>query len=205
MVEKKEQVDQEQDEAVMQQAVESSAEQKNDQKQQNQPEQEKEKSEVCFDYTEVDKMMATIEEKNRLLDEQAERYKRLQADYDNFRRRTRQEKEELSAIVAQGVIRELLPVVDNFERALTSASTQDAAGLLAGVEMIYRQFATALEKNGLTAIEAVGKMFDPQQHEAVMRVADDSQPEGTILEELQKGYSVQGKVVRPSMVKVAGN
>lgn len=205
MVEKKEQVDQEQDEAVMQQAVESSAEQKNDQKQQNQPKQDKEKPEVCFDYAEVDKMMATIEEKNRLMDEQAERYKRLQADYDNFRRRTRQEKEELSAIVAQGVIRELLPVMDNFERALASASTQDAAGLLAGVEMIYRQFATALEKNGLTAIEAVGKMFDPQQHEAVMQVADDSQPEGTILEELQKGYSVQGKVVRPSMVKVAGN
>ncbi|MEN6413311.1 MAG: nucleotide exchange factor GrpE [Veillonellales bacterium] len=201
MVEKKEQLDQEQDEAMLPQTAEPPAEQQADPEQEQ---QEKGNPEVCSNYAEIEKMRAAIEEKNRLLAEQAERYKRLQADYDNFRRRTRQEKEELSAIVAQGIIRELLPVVDNFERALASAATQDAAGLLSGVEMIYRQFAAALGKNGLTAIEAVGKIFDPQQHEAVMRVEDDSQPEGTILEELQKGYFVQGKVVRPSMVKVAG-
>jgi len=163
------------------------------------------KQEVCFDYQEVDQLMTTIEEKNRLLQEQNERYQRLQADFDNFRRRTRQEKEELSLLVCQNIIHELLPVLDNFERALSSDANQDAVGLRAGVEMIYRQFSTVLEKNGLEAIQAVGLQFDPQLHEAIMRVDDASQPDGTIIEELQKGYSVRGKVIRPSMVKVTGN
>jgi len=143
--------------------------------------------------------------KERLLEEANDRYKRLQADFDNFRRRTRQEKEELSNIVAQNVILELLPVIDNFERALGSVATQDADKMLSGVEMIYRQLAQVLEKSGLTTVEAVGKVFDPQQHEAVMRVEDAEQPDGTIVEELQKGYAVRGKVIRPSMVKVVSN
>jgi molecular chaperone GrpE len=164
-----------------------------------------ETKEVCFDQKEFDKMVETIEEKNRLLEEQTDRLKRLQADFENFRRRTRQEKEELSAIVAQGVILELLPVVDNFERALASADAQDAKVLLEGVNMIYRQLSGVLEKVGLAPIEAVGAIFDPQQHEAVMSVADEEQPDGVVLEELQKGYIVRGKVIRPSMVKVVNN
>jgi len=161
--------------------------------------------EVCFNYEEVDKMMAVIQEKNRLLEENTERLKRLQADFDNFRRRTRQEKEDLSSIVAQTLILELLPVLDNFERALSTASNQDAGGVLSGIEMIYRQFSRALEKNGLAAIEAVGSAFNPEQHEAVMRVEDSEKEDGTVVEELQKGYVVRGKVIRPSMVKVIAN
>lgn len=161
--------------------------------------------EVCFNYGDVDKMMAVLQEKNRLLEENTERLKRLQADFDNFRRRTRQEKEDLSSIVAQNIILELLPVLDNFERALSTASAQDAGGVLSGIEMIYRQFSRALEKNGLTAIEAVGSPFNPEQHEAVMRVEDSEKEDGTVVEELQKGYVVRGKVIRPSMVKVVGN
>lgn len=164
-----------------------------------------EEPEVCFNYGEVDKMMAVIEEKNRLLDESTERLKRLQADFDNFRRRTRQEKEELSNIVAQSLILELLPVLDNFERAMAAGNSQDAAGIRSGVEMIYRQFSNGLEKNGLTPIQAVGEAFNPERHEAVMRVEDSDKEEGTIIEELQKGYIVRGKVIRPSMVKVVGN
>lgn len=164
-----------------------------------------EEPEVCFNYGEVDKMMAIIEEKNRLLDESTERLKRLQADFDNFRRRTRQEKEELSNIVAQSLILELLPVLDNFERAMAAGNAQDAAGIRSGVEMIYRQFSNALEKNGLIPIQAEGEAFNPERHEAVMRVEDSEKEEGTIIEELQKGYLVRGKVIRPSMVKVAGN
>lgn len=155
------------------------------------------------DEMEKDKMQAELLEKERLLEESNDRYKRLQADFDNFRRRTRQEKEELSNIVAQNIILELLPVIDNFERAL-SASYQDEK-MLAGVEMIYRQLNQALEKNGLALVEAVGKAFDPQQHEAVIRVEDAEQPDGMIVEELQKGYAVKGKVIRPSMVKVISN
>jgi molecular chaperone GrpE len=164
----------------------------------------KKEEEVCFDYQEIDKMMAIIEEKNRLVEENGERYKRLQADFENFRRRTRQEKEDLSRVIAQNIITDFLPVLDNFERALTNAKAQDSQAILSGVEMIFRQFLQALEKNGLTTIEAVGKVFDPKQHEAVMRVEDDSKEDGTVVEELQKGYIVHDKVIRPSMVKVTG-
>ena len=140
----------------------------------------------------------------KLLEEQNERYLRLQADFDNFRRRTRQEKEELSTIVTQNMVLQFLPIMDNFERALTGGKSQDADALLSGVEMIYRQFVQVMEKCGLTPIEAVGQLFDPQKHEAVMRVEDSEQPEGTIVEEFQKGYAVGSKVIRPSMVKVVG-
>lgn len=160
---------------------------------------------ICFDVREMETMMESLEEKNRLLQESDERLKRLQADFENFRRRTRQEKEELSQIVTQNVILDIVPVLDNFERALSSAATQDAASVMAGVEMIYRQFSALLEKVGLEPIEAVGQQFDPQKHEAVMRVQDAEQPDGLIVEELQKGYVVCGKVIRPSMVKVVNN
>jgi len=144
-------------------------------------------------------------DKDRLIEEHIERYKRLQADFENHRRRTRQEKEDLSMVVAQNVILDLLPVVDNFERALSTAATQDAGKLLLGVEMIHRQFLQALDKCGLTTVEALGQMFDPQKHDAVMRVEDETKADGTVIEELQKGYAVRGKVIRPSMVKVVGN
>ena len=147
---------------------------------------------------------AVQEEKERLLAEAEDRYKRLYADFDNFRRRSRQEKEELSNVVAQNLILELLPVLDNFERALSSLSEEEAAGIGSGVSMIYRQLFGALEKAGLNVVEAEGKEFDPQYHEAVLRVEDADQAEGTIVQELQKGYSVKGKVIRPSMVKVVG-
>ncbi|WP_346355818.1 nucleotide exchange factor GrpE [Azotosporobacter soli] len=152
----------------------------------------------------VEELTLEVAEKQRLLDEQVNHYKRLQADFENFRRRTRQEKEEMSAFVTQNLILDLLPVVDNFERAMAAAGNQDAANLLTGIEMIYRQLAQTLEKAGLTPVEAVGTAFDPQKHEAVMQVADDSQEAGIILEEFQKGYAVAGKVIRPSMVKVVG-
>lgn len=164
-----------------------------------------EEPEVCADYNDIKRLKTELEEKDRLLEESTDRLKRLQADFDNFRRRTRLEKEELSNVVAQALILELLPVLDNFERAMVSGTTQDAAALRSGVEMIYRQFFNALEKNGLTPIQAKGESFNPERHEAVMRVEDSDKEEGTIVEELQKGYLVRGKVIRPSMVKVVGN
>ena len=144
-------------------------------------------------------------EKDRQIEEHIERYKRLQADFENLRRRTRQEKEDLSMVVAQNILLDLLPVVDNFERALGTATTQDAAQMRLGVEMIHRQFVQVLEKCGLTTVEALDQIFDPQKHEAVMRVEDAEKADGTVVEELQKGYAVRGKVIRPSMVKVVGN
>ena len=129
---------------------------------------------------------------------------RLQADFDNYRRRTRQEQCDLSAFVTQNLIKDLLPVVDNFERALASRPTEDPSGFGAGVEMIYRQFYAVLEKQGISAVETVGAMFDPAKHEAIMKDEDSDQPEGTVVAELQKGYAACGKIIRPALVKVAG-
>ena len=133
-----------------------------------------------------------------------ERILRLQADFDNYRRRTRQEQAELGAFVTQNFIRELLPVLDNFERALASRPAEDASGFGAGVEMIFRQFYGVLEKQGVTVVETVGSMFDPARHEAIMRDEESDRPDGTVVAELQKGYAVAGKVLRPALVKVAG-
>ena len=136
--------------------------------------------------------------------EMLDRVKRLQADFDNYRRRTRQEPCDLSAFVTQNLIKDLLPVVDNFERALASRPTEDPSGFGAGVEMIYRQFYAVLEKQGISAVETVGAMFDPAKHEAIMKDEDSDQPEGTVVAELQKGYAACGKIIRPALVKVAG-
>ena len=133
-----------------------------------------------------------------------DRILRLQADFDNYRRRTRQEQCDLSAFVTQNLIKDLLPIVDNFERALASRPAEDPSGFGAGVEMIYRQFFAVLEKQGISAVETVGAMFDPAKHEAIMRDEESDQPEGTVVAELQKGYAACGKIIRPALVKVAG-
>ena len=129
---------------------------------------------------------------------------RLQADFENFRRRTRQEKEELAAVVTQNLLKDLLPFLDNFERALAAEGT-DEGGLRAGVEMMYKQLVEALKKEGLEYIETKDKPFDPNFHQAVMLVEDAEKEDGTIVAELQKGYMVKGRVIRPSMVQVVGN
>ena len=138
------------------------------------------------------------------LAEKENRYLRLQADFENFRRRTRQEKEELAAVVTQNLLKNLLPFLDNFERAL-AAENSDAESLRAGVEMMYKQLVEALKKEGLEYIETKGKPFDPNFHQAVMRVEDAEKEDGEIVAELQKGYMAKGRVIRPSMVQVVGN
>ena len=137
-------------------------------------------------------------------EEKKNQYLRLQADFENFRRRTRQEKEELGNVVTQTILKDMLPLLDNFERALAS-DNKDSEGFHKGVEMIYNQFAEALKKNGLEYIETEGKKFDPNFHQAVMRVQNPDLEDETIAAELQKGYIVKGRVVRPSMVQVVSN
>ncbi|MBE6098530.1 MAG: nucleotide exchange factor GrpE [Anaerovibrio sp.] len=136
--------------------------------------------------------------------EDEERYKRLQADFENFRRRTRQEKEELSSLVVQNFITELLPMVDNFERAL-SAEAKDVASFQQGVEMIFGQMMDVLKNRGLEPIVTHDAKFDPNFHQAVMRVENPELEDDTIAAELQKGYMVKGKVIRPAMVQVVSN
>lgn len=129
---------------------------------------------------------------------------RLQADFDNFRRRTRTEKEELVKYAVGDLVEKLLPVVDNFERALQAVEDKTELRSFAdGVEMIFRQFMQVLEQEGLTPVEAVGCQFDPNCHEAVMQVESEDHEANTVLEEFQKGYHLNGRLIRPSMVKVA--
>lgn len=133
------------------------------------------------------------------------RYKRLQADFDNFRRRTNQEKEQLSGFVKGNVLADLLPVLDNFERAVQSPAEGDAKTFLDGFVMIHKNLMATLQKHGLAPIEAVGQPFDPNLHQAIMRVETDEYPEDTVVEVLQTGYTVDGRCIRPAMVKVSGN
>ncbi len=145
-----------------------------------------------------------LEELKEKLAEDEERYKRLQADFENFRRRTRQEKEELSALVVQNFITELLPLVDNFERAMAAEAT-DVAAFQQGVDMIFNQLMEVLKNRGLKKIETKDAKFDPNFHQAVMRVENPELEDDTIVMELQKGYMVKDKVIRPSMVQVVSN
>jgi len=133
-----------------------------------------------------------------------ERILRAQADFDNFRRRTRQDKEDLAKYASSKVITGILPVVDNFERAIgISREAQDFDSLFKGVEMIFRQLEQVLEQEGVTTMNTVGQPFNPEFHQAIMQVDSDEHEEGFVVEEIMKGYMLKDKVLRPAMVKVS--
>jgi molecular chaperone GrpE len=137
-------------------------------------------------------------------EESQQRLLRAQADFDNFRRRTMKEKEELGQYASMKLIGQLLPVVDNFERAVAAASVNgDFESLAKGVDMIFRQLEQTLEQEGLKAMNVVGEPFNPDFHQAIMQVDSDEHEEGIIVEEVQKGYILKDKVLRPAMVKVS--
>lgn len=148
---------------------------------------------------------ALAEEYKRQAEENHARYLRAQADFDNFRKRTLKEKEELAQYASLKLVNQLLPVVDNFQRAMQSSGEGGEPGTFAkGVDMIYRQFAQVLENEGLKAMEPVGQPFDPELHQAIMQVESDQYEEGIVVEVVQPGYWLKDKVIRPAMVKVSG-
>ena len=130
------------------------------------------------------------------------RYKRLQADFENFKRRTNQEKEQLAGFVKGDVLKDLLPVLDNFERAVQAPVEGDTKVFLDGFIMIHQNLMAMLSKHGLAVIDAVGQPFDPNFHQAIMRVPSDEYESDTVCEVLQTGYTVDGRCIRPAMVKV---
>lgn len=154
------------------------------------------------DEADIESLKNQLAEKTAMSEEYFQRMARLQADFENYRRRTAREKEDLVRFATEQLITSLLPVMDNFERALAS-SRENLDRLLEGVEMIHRQMSDLLAVEGLTPIPAVGELFDPGRHEAVLRIEDDEHDENIILEELRKGYYLKDKVIRPSMVKIA--
>ena len=133
--------------------------------------------------------------------EYLDRLQRLMAEFDNYRKRSEKEKSDAYDFAVSNTISELLPIIDNFERAL-KVETQDKA-LFAGVQMIYKQLMSTLENLKVTPIEALDQEFDPKLHNAIMHIDDEAYGENIIVEELQKGYLYKEKVIRHSMVKVA--
>lgn len=132
--------------------------------------------------------------KNRLL--------RLQADFDNFRKRARHEKEEMIGLANFNLVQKLLPVIDNLERAL-SALQEGPSDIREGLEMIKKHFMEILQGEGVALIESVGQHFDPRFHEAVLREEESVHPPDTVVDELQKGYIMNERVLRASKVKVS--
>lgn len=144
------------------------------------------------------------DKKDEQIEELTDKVKRQMAEFDNFRKRTEKEKSQMYDMGAKTIVEKILPVIDNFERGLAAVpeeSKEDA--FVVGMDKIYRQMLTVLEEAGVTPIEAVGAEFDPNFHNAVMHVEDESVGENIVVEELQKGYTYKGFVVRHSMVKVA--
>lgn len=147
---------------------------------------------------------AELEAANRRAEEMSEAFLRARADFANYKRRNEEERETRRSVMNTDLLTRLLPIVDNFERALhASSQTQDYDKLVGGVNAVYRQIQELLGREGVTAIEAVGEPFDPNLHNAVLREETTEYPENSVIEELQKGYVLNGKVLRPTLVKVA--
>lgn len=144
------------------------------------------------------------DKKDEQIEELTDRVKRQMAEFENFRKRTEKEKSQMYDMGAKSIVEKVLPVIDNFERGL-AAVPEDAKEdpFVDGMNKIYKQMIGVLEEAGVKAIEATGKEFDPDFHNAVMHVEDESLGENIVAEELQKGYMYRDTVVRHSMVKVA--
>ena len=144
------------------------------------------------------------DKKDIQIEELTDRVKRQMAEFDNFRKRTEKEKAAMFEVGAKSVVEKILPVIDNFERGLAGLTEEQKAEPFAqGVEMTYKQLMTTLESIEVKPIEAVGKEFDPNLHNAVMHVEDENLGENVVAEEFQKGYTYRDSVIRHSMVKVA--
>ena len=151
---------------------------------------------------------AELENLKAELNAKDDRFLRLQADFDNFRKRTAREKSELAAVIEQAFLKDLLPLLDNLSRAseaAESAEQADVETLRKGIEMIKQETVAVMGKHGLEPIETLGKPFDPNYHQAVGTVKDETKDDGLIAAELQRGYIARGRVIRPSMVQVVNN
>ena len=146
-----------------------------------------------------DQVAALQQEKAALQD----RLLRLAAEFENYRKRVDRDRRDQADAAVASAIEDVLPIVDNLERALQAPAGGDAEGYRKGVELIYQQMADLLRKRGVTPIESVGAPFDPNLHQAVAHDVSDEHPEGTVMEEFRRGYKLGDRLLRPAMVKVA--
>jgi molecular chaperone GrpE len=138
------------------------------------------------------------------LDAAREQLLRMAADFDNYRKRTRRDQDDLKRFAIEGFARDLLPVADNLERALSHAGSEDNA-VLQGVRMVFKQLTDALQSHGVKSFACAGQTFDPERHEAVAKQPSDAHAPGTILEEMQRGYLLHDRLLRPARVLVASD
>ncbi len=149
-------------------------------------------------------LIKELESTKKQLEEEKDRFLRLNAEFDNFSKRTLKEREEFIKYANEKLILELIDVCESLERGLENAkNTDNKDKLIVGVELIYKQFKNVLEKNGLTPIKALGEKFDPYKHEAMMQTLTDEFDDGTILEEFARGYMLNNRVIRYSKVRVS--
>ena len=159
--------------------------------------------EIVEELTKEQELEKKIDELTKALEEEESKKLRVMADMENVKRRASLDYQTLQTYRAQNVMVNVLPVLDNFQRALSvEVKDQEAKSLLTGMEMVYRSLVEALKSDGLEEIEAVDQEFDPNFHQSVMTGNDEEKASGIVLEELQKGYKLKERVLRPTMVKV---
>lgn len=153
---------------------------------------------------ELARLRTDLAEKEAELSRLQDRFLRLAAEFENYKKRVAREREEFAKFAGEALILEFLPILDNLERALAAARVhENSEGLIEGVEMIQRLFLSTLEKVGVKPIEALGKEFDPNFHQAVLQVESHDGRDNIVVEEVQRGYLLENRVLRPAMVKVS--
>ena len=182
---------------------ENKQEQENTDTPETQPQQEPSPETAEETFTVTRDQMEKMEQLAKMVSDASDKYLRLAAEYDNFRKRTAKEKEGIYANAKIDTIKGMLPVYDNLERGLAQFGAEDDDPHKKGLEMIFNQYKEALTKLGVTPIDCVGKEFDPERHNAVMHIEDESCGENTVVEVLQQGFMLGDKVLRFAIVKVA--
>lgn len=158
---------------------------------------------MAADIAELEREIETL---RKSVEETQSSYLRVLADFDNFRKRQREETARLTSSAREALILKLLPIVDNFDRTLEAAEAEHSyESLVEGVTLTLKHVREMLEREGLEPIEAVGQQFDPELHEALMRVDTDDYPENTVVDEIEKGYTLNGRLLRPARVRVAAS
>jgi molecular chaperone GrpE len=152
---------------------------------------------------EIQRLRDALETKTREVEAQQDRYLRTVAEFDNVRKRSVRERDEYTRYANESLLRDILPVLDNLDRALQAARTEPATSLATGVELIQRELLRVLEKFGVTPFTSVGQPFDPERHEAIARVQRPDLPDMSVAAETARGYLLHGRVLRPAMVTVA--
>ena len=175
---------------------------KGEDKGEEQKNEEEQEAEVTSAQSE--RLEAELEEKTKLADEYLTRLKYLQADFENYKKMAARERKMYEMCATEELIKNLLPVLDNFEAALGAAKQgDDLPSFVKGIELIYKDLMAVLDKEGLKPIKAVGEKFDPYKHEVTMAAIDEDLPEDTVLEELERGYMLGSKVIRTAKVGVS--